>query len=482
MNTEDFIRKAKDAHGGKYDYSKVEYERPQKKVCIICHRHGEFWQGPYHHLSGEGCPKCAEEARVSKLTKPFAVFLEKAKMVHGDRYVYVEDSYKNSREKMEMVCTVCGTRFKQTPSKHLIGQGCMVCYKSGKPNNKLSADAFEGMASDVHGGKYSYIHDFTNTKDKVTIVCPIHGEFKQEAQSHLQGHGCPKCALMDSKGECEIYDYVCSLVGKDSVVRKANGVIGRRELDIYIPSLSVAIEYNGLRWHSDKFRKDKNYHLEKLVKCNQIGIRLMQIFEDEWLEKKEIVMSKIRHILGLNRGTKVYARNCIVTEIDKNDARDFLNDNHIQGFVRSSKYLGAFYDGRLVAVMSFLQTSHERWELTRFASDINKRCIGVGGKLFKAFVSTYKPSYVKSFADRRWTLSEENNLYIKLGFKLSSRLRPDYRYVNGKKREHKFNYRKNILHKKYGVPLGWTEREMTECLGFYRVYDCGLLKYELEFD
>ena len=117
-------------------------------------------------------------------------------------------------------------------------------------------------------------------------------------------------------------------------------------------------------------------------------------------------------------------------------------------------------------------------EFTRFATDNNKRCIGVAGKLFKAFLTAYNPKYVKSFADRRWTLSEENNLYTNLGFKLAKILSPDYRYINGEKREHKFNYRKQILNKKYGLPLSMTETEMTTQLGFYKIWDCGLYKFE----
>ena len=245
-----------------------------------------------------------------------------------------------------------------------------------------------------------------------------------------------------------------------------------------MPKLHIAIEYNGLRWHSEEFNKDKNYHLNKLIKCNEKGIRLIQIFEDEWIERQEIVLKKIKHILGFNDGEKIYARKCEVKEIDKHLAYEFLDKNHIQGSVDSSVAFGCFYESKLVGVMLFTKESKDNWNLTRFATDNDIRCIGVAGKLFKAFLTVYNPIYVKSFADRRWTLSEENNLYVQLGFELAERLRPDYRYVNGQKREHKFGYRKDKLHKKYGVPLEWTERQMTEHLGFYRIYDCGLYRYE----
>ena len=307
----------------------------------------------------------------------------------------------------------------------------------------------------------------------------IHGEFEQTPEHHLQGKGCPRCGHNLSKAENEIYEYVCQFMPKEDVVRRDRTILSdNKELDIYIPKLNIAIEYNGLRWHSEEFNKDKNYHLKKLIECNNKGIKLIQIFEDEWVERKEIVLKKIKHILGFNDGKKIYARKCVVNEVDKHVAYDFLDKNHIQGSVGSTLFFGGFYNDKLVAVMGFNQDSEGCWNLTRYASDNDTRCVGLAGKLFKAFLTAYNPKYVKSFADRRWTLSEEDNLYVQLGFELAEELRPDYRYVNGQKREHKFNYRKNKLHKKYGVPLDMTEYEMTHMLGFYRIYDCGLLRYE----
>ena len=120
------------------------------------------------------------------------------------------------------------------------------------------------------------------------------------------------------------------------------------------------------------------------------------------------------------------------------------------------------------------------WELTRFASNYNYICQGVGGKLFTHFIKNYNPEEIKSFADRRWTINEENNIYIKLGFKFDSYTNPDYHYYreeDGPIRQHKFAFRKNRLNKKYGLPLSMTEEEMTENLGYTRIYDCGLIKY-----
>ena len=131
--------------------------------------------------------------------------------------------------------------------------------------------------------------------------------------------------------------------------------------------------------------------------------------------------------------------------------------------------------------MTFLNEGKDRWNLTRFASDYNYICQGVGGKLFKYFIRGYNPNEVKSFADRRWTINEENNVYIQLGFKFDKYLAPEYRYYNPKvdryKRFHKFAFRKQILHKRFNLPLTMSETEMTKALGYDRIWDCGLIKY-----
>jgi hypothetical protein len=131
--------------------------------------------------------------------------------------------------------------------------------------------------------------------------------------------------------------------------------------------------------------------------------------------------------------------------------------------------------------MSFVQESKGRWNLNRYATLSGTICQGLGGKLFSHFIKEKNPSYVKSFADRRWTINRDNNLYIKIGFTFDSTTPPDYRYYNPKvdkyKRFHKFAFRKGKLMKKYGFPEEMSESEMTKLLGYDRIWDCGLYKY-----
>lgn len=284
-----------------------------------------------------------------------------------------------------------------------------------------------------------------------------------------------------SKGEDKILNYINGL-GFNCQKRNRN-IIKPQELDIYIPEKKIGIEYDGLIWHSEKYGKDNNYHLNKTIRCEQHGIRLFHIFEDEWLEHENIVKSKLKHSLGCDVDLpKIYARKCVIKIIKSIIAKPFFESNHIQGFVGSSVYLGCYYEDKLIGAMSFKRERKysNNWELTRFATDINYICCGVGGKLFNYFVKNYKPLEIKSFADRRWTSSLSTSVYDKLGFVKKEILKPDYSYVSDGKRLHKFSCRKSNLLKKYankGLTEEMTESGMAKKIGLYRIWNCGLIKY-----
>ena len=286
----------------------------------------------------------------------------------------------------------------------------------------------------------------------------------------------------NSKSELEILKF---LKERGLECRSDRHILNGREIDIFIPEKNIGIEYNGNKWHTEWFaKKDKNYHLFKMEECREKGVGLITIFEDEYELHKEIVLNKLTHILNIgNEHTpKLYGRKCQIKEIYSYIAEDFLNVNHIQGFVNSTLFLGAFYNENLVGVMSFTKQADNNWELTRLATDIKYNCCGVGGKLFNYFIKNYDFNEIKSFADRRWTLDENNNIYTKLGFVFHSFTKPNYTYYNANinryKRFHKFNFRKDKLVKKYPqLNPRMTETEMVKELGYDRIWDCGLIKY-----
>ena len=245
------------------------------------------------------------------------------------------------------------------------------------------------------------------------------------------------------------------------------------EIDIYLPELKLGFEFNGLYWHSEEY-KDKNYHLDKTLFFKKKDIRIIHIWEDDWDNKKDIIKSQIKNYLGLIEN-KIFARKCIIKEIQSSD---FLNINHIQGNVSSSLKLGLFHNDELVSLMTFDQfegrkkMGKEEWNLSRFCNKINYNVIGGAGRLFNYFIKTYNPSRLISYADRSWS---EGNLYYQLGFKLKSETKIDYKYIVNNVRENKTKYKKSKLIKKGFIG---TEKEITENLGYKRIYDCGKFKFE----
>ena len=259
-------------------------------------------------------------------------------------------------------------------------------------------------------------------------------------------------------------------------------IISPKELDIYIPSCNTAIELNGIYWHSEIY-VDDNYHVEKFKMCYKKGIRLIQIFEDEWINKKEIVKSRILHILDKCKSKRVHARKCIIREIDSKKKNDFLENYHIQGKDNSKVKLGAFHDDELISVMTFSKGNISKgskslegvWELNRFCTKRDIHSPGIASKMLTHFKKKYKWNKIFSYADLRWS---QGKVYQNLGFSLISVSKPNYWYVLGQNRVHRFNFRKSTLTEMENFSDELSEREIMLLEGIPRLYDCGNLKFE----
>ena len=270
-------------------------------------------------------------------------------------------------------------------------------------------------------------------------------------------------------------------LGIDGYELHNRDILNGREIDIYIPSLKLGIEYDGLRWHSEIFNKGANYHLSKTEECERQGIRLIHIFEDEWQYKRDIVKSRLLNLIG-KTPDKIYARKCAIKEVDSHTASKFLNENHIQGTCNSSYRYGLYYNDELVSIMTFGKLRKNLgstdkdgyYELLRFCNKLNTAVVGGASKLFKHFLKENKPTNVISYADRRWS---NGGLYEKLGFTLNHKSKPSYFYVVNDKRENRFKYRKDVLVKE-GYDSSKTEHQIMLERGIYRIYDCGCLVYE----
>lgn len=291
---------------------------------------------------------------------------------------------------------------------------------------------------------------------------------------------CPTCnprALGASRAEEELFELLTNELGLE-VKRHDRTTIAPLELDLFISSHKLAIEFNGLYWHSARF-KPKNYHLQKLEVALSAGIRLIQIFEDEWNLKRELVVSRIKHALGLSE--RVHARACELQQVTGQQAAEFFDKNHLQGSAVASVSVGLFFNSELVACASFRRprfTDEADWELIRYASRAGMTAVGGFSRLLSWFVKTHQPSSILSYADRRWS---EGKLYETAGFKLKRVTAPGYSYVINGRRVNRLRLTKANLSKLRGYDSTLTERENARLLlGAERVWDCGQLVYVLE--
>jgi hypothetical protein len=474
---EDVINSFIAKHGNKYDYSLVEYVNLQTNIKIICPIHGEFEQRPCVHLRGEGCKKCYFKYKVDNLNLG-DVFISNANIKFDDYYDYSLVNYQKHNIVVDIICPKHGV-FSQRPDVHLRGVGCIKCYKENKLiNDKLK---FIKDSKKTHKDNYDYsLVDYVSATEKVKIICTEHGEFEQTPNNHLsKKNKCPKCALKYNLSQDSVNNYLKSL----NIDTELNNrlILNGKELDIYIPSRNLAIEYNGLYWHSEEYISS-NYHLNKTIECEKQGIQLIHVFEDEWLYKQDIVKSRLSNILGLTP-SKIYARKTTIREVSPKDSKLFLDTNHIQGNVNSSIKLGLYYNDELVSLMTFgtLRKSmggiskEGSYELFRFCNKLNTTIIGGADKLLKHFIKTCKPIEIISYADRRWS---QGGLYEKLGFTHIHDSKPNYWYIIGTNREYRFKYRKDVLVKE-GFDPSKTEHQIMLYRGLYRIYDCGNKKYVL---
>lgn len=203
-----FLARSTEVHKGVYGYSLVKYVNSYIPVQIECSKHGMFWQTPALHAKGCGCPSCGIEKIGESLRMSQEEFVARANKVHGDNYDYTLVQYKTGKECVDIKCNTCGKVFQQTPQVHLLGCGCPFCSKT-KP---LTTKDFIQRAKLAHGDKYDYSKvEYKNMHTKVCIICPIHGEFWQEANVHINGGGCMQCAkksLWDKIGRMTTEEFV----------------------------------------------------------------------------------------------------------------------------------------------------------------------------------------------------------------------------------------------------------------------------------
>jgi hypothetical protein len=270
------------------------------------------------------------------------------------------------------------------------------------------------------------------------------------------------------------------LLSSDICLNRRDILPNRQEIDVFIKSHNLAIEINGVYWHSESMGKYKNYHLYKTEKCSEVGINLIHILDYEWVFKKPIIQSIILSKLGIF-DDKIYARKCTVNKIeDTTIIRKFLNENHMQGYTHASVSLGLYYNNELVSIMTFgknrFKKNSNEFEMVRFCNKLNTIVVGGASKLFKHFINNGNNNLdIVSFADRRFF---DGNLYKTLGFEFSTNTSPSYIYWKNNNILNRMSCQKHKLNKLLDI-FDAEKSEYQNMLdnGFRRVWDCGNMKF-----
>lgn len=361
---------------------------------------------------------------------------------------------------------------------------------------------FFEKANKVHGDKYDYSKvDYISSYDKVTIICTDHGEFDQLPGNHLE-HGCPKCKT--HKKNPIKKEYKINLPKREKDIEKPSNFEGEIRkfvesfgiktdkyeddaytISLYIPELKLGIECNDIETHSHNHPDGKpyrNWHKNKSLYFAERGISLVRIWEDQYMYKKDLTLDFIQNKIG-KASRIVYARECEVRKVSFNDIKDFLERNHFQGKKSATLYYGLYHNGELVQVMTFVyQKKKEYWEIDRFAVDRSTSVVGGASKLFKQFLNDENPDVVFTYSSIDVNNLPEKSVYNKMGFELEdpSTTDPSYFYFDKDfNRIPRIHFQKFKLLNMFGDKYkDMTEFEITDNLGYFRVFDSGNYRWK----
>lgn len=476
---EDFIRRGKEVHKDEnLDFSHVKYINNYTKVEIIDNDlkddgtpYGSYMIAPYQFLRGVSHPlKKGVKIATKKLIKDEEL-IKRFNEVHANEDLdYSQMEYKGMNQKIKVIShdkRPNGTEYGEfwiTPNNLLKGSTHPELGKFNGDNKKRgSLEKVIAMAYERRKDmdNFSFEHAvYINNKTKLQITCKIHGDFWMTPLNFINGEKCPKCSNKSSSKETEIYEMICECLGSENVKCRDRSVLGTRELDIYVPSLKFAVEYNGLHWHTTQFGCDENYHINKTMKCEEKGIILYQVFEDEYLNNSDLIISRIKHAINMNFDLPpIDGRKCDVRIIDNESSNEFLNMFGLKDKQYCDISIGAFYNEKLIGVVMFKNIGDMVFELPIIFTNIYYRCRGVIGKMFNFFINNIKFNKIISSIDRRYLKSINKNILVTLGFKFIGYSKPNV-----------------FLTPNHKVRIDINEAEIG--VNYFEIFDCGMANFE----
>lgn len=491
------------------------------KIEFNCPIHGKYSQFVYSHIkisTGErlhGCPKCGitNQTKSHKQTK----FSNKKDfpLWFIDDLAYKEDKERAKQKNItadEILTFLCKEHgeYKQSVGHHIkisTGEkrnGCPICAKIER-----SYHAKETWSKKRPVYPEWFINDLANEEDKikasknlissgdvVEFVCKKHGIYKQPVYNHIilgtadHKAGCPKCGIQISKSENALFEIIKNVIPntiKNCKTEIRNPDTGYPlELDIYCKDKKIAFEYNGSKWHNENIKDDCSYHLKKFKLCEEKGIRLISIFDKDWIYNYDKIKSFIENTI--NKKTKIYGRMTTVKKIQTNQANDFCKKYHIKGYGNGCNIAyGLFYKDELISVMTFSKPKFGKqkdveWDLKRYCIKHGYIVLGGASKLFSSFIKEYKPKKIITYSDCDYFTGE---IYKLLGFTFDGYTTLPYYWTNGNAFHSREQCQVKILKDKYpdlykkAICENASSKEdfIMHSLGFYKVFRCGNKKW-----
>jgi len=453
-------------------------------VVSTCSKHGKLT----HKRLKSGklvCTECQatyyERQYKRKTDLPYKIPIEEVKeyFLSAGYEVALED-YKNTNDRILGVCPgghscLVGYTWLQQ------GHGCPTCAQDLRVKFQRSQvlETYDKLMREVESSKYELltrVDDFINAHTKVEVKCPLGHVTSIKAYSFIQGHRCGFCYNGGvSKGEKEVLEYIRSIYSGE-VEENTKTVVSPYEVDIFIPAQKMAIEYNGLYWHSDELVGKKDY--EKYLACQRAGIRYVGIFEDEWLKSPDRVKALIKNLLGQRTPShKLRPKQLKVREITSGVAFEFLSSYHYLGGRKASFNRGLYYGDFLAGVLQFnppTRQSKYDIELVRMCLHPDYTIPGLWGFCRKhIFDEEFKGQSIVSFSDNRL---HTGSVYEHMGFVKSGVVSPDYYWCKSGVRYHKSRLRKTVEERL----TGRTETELRTEQGYFKIYDVGKTRWVLD--
>lgn len=418
-------------------------------------------------------PNCMEEMRDAREYKYTIVDLQQHALKKEGECLSTE--YVGFKKKYKWKCS--NNHIFSIPFRPDSDIWCRKCYDENR-GTKYNIEDLKEHALKKEGKCLST--EYVNYNTKYEWKCKEGHIFEQQWGTTIcQKSWCPYCSTQHSKAEQKILEWVQQWYPEAHSTRK---IIPPKEIDIYIPSLNLAIEYCGLYWHNENSPepRDRNYHRNKMLECNRKGVRLITIFEDEWKDREAQVKNFLKSVMNVH-DKRIYARKCNVKEIDKKIAHDFLEQNHIQGKTSLRVAYGLFYNEELLGLITGNQhhRNADQFTLNRLVFKSGVQIVGGASKLLKSLVKYAQEKgfdKIISWSDNRYS---EGNVYEKCGFKLEEELSPDYSYVTPQmeRQSKQSNKKTNLLKKGASGTMKNTEKELSLTLGYSRIWDCGKKRY-----